>query len=162
MSQPEITRPHFPAGYVNHPKALLPWSYVEQRLTDAKDYWVCSVSPDGRPHAIPTWGVFVDGKVYFDCSPQTRHARNIVNNPRVVVHLESGDQAVIVEGLAQEAGQPAPELGRKLAAAYAAKYAALGYTPAPDSWDRGGLYAVMPCKVLAWTNFLEDPTRFTF
>lgn len=162
MDEPKVSLPHFPPGYVNHPKALLPWSHVEQRLVEAKDYWVCSVHPDGRPHAIPTWGVYVDRKIYFDCSPQTRHARNIVNNPQVVVHLESGDQAVIIEGLAQAAGKPTSEVGLKLAAAYAAKYAVLGYSPTPDSWDNGGLYVVIPKKVLAWTNFLDDPTRFVF
>lgn len=33
MSSPRITRPHFPPGYVEHARELLPWSHVEQRLT---------------------------------------------------------------------------------------------------------------------------------
>ena len=161
MENPKVSLPHFPPGYITNPKTLLPWSQVEQRLAEAKNYWLCSVRPDGRPHAVPRWGVYVNGKIYYDGSPQTRHARNIMENPQVVVHLESGDQAVIVEGRAKAAPQPTPELGQKLAAAYAAKYAP-GYTPAPDSWDTGGLYQVTPRKVLAWTSFVDDPTRFVF
>jgi nitroimidazol reductase NimA-like FMN-containing flavoprotein (pyridoxamine 5'-phosphate oxidase superfamily) len=160
MPQPKISRPHFPAGYVEHPKALLPWSHVEQKLAEAKNYWLCTVRPDGRPHAIPKWGVWLDGRVYFDGSPETRHARNIAKNPHVSVHLESGDDVIIVEGLCTASPKPTPELGQALAQAYAAKYAALGYSPRPDQWDNGGLYEVRPQTVLAWTKFTDDPTRF--
>jgi hypothetical protein len=160
MSQPQITRPRFPKGYVDHPKALLTWSHVEQKLTEAKNYWLCTVRPDGRPHAVPKWGVYLEGKLYFDGSPETRHARNIVKNPAVSVHLESGDDVVIVEGKMLPSPRPSPQLGAGLARAYAAKYAALGYTPGPDQWDQGGLYEVVPHTALAWTKFTDDPTKF--
>lgn len=42
------------------PKAgtgLLPWSHAEQRLRDARRYWLTTVRADGRPHATPLWGV---------------------------------------------------------------------------------------------------------
>jgi hypothetical protein len=134
---------------------------VEQRLAEAKNYWLCSVYPDGRPHVIPRWAVYVDGKIYYDGSPETRHARNIAQNPRVALHLESGDQALIVEGTAGEAGKPSTELAVEIAAAYCAKYTQFGYCPKPDQWDEGGLFVFTPQKVLTWTNFVEDPTRFT-
>jgi len=160
MSEPRVTRPRFPAGYVDHPQAFVPWSHVEQRLTQAKSYWLCTVRPDGRPHAVPKWGVWLDGKIYFDGSPETRHARNIAENPHVTLHLESGDEAVIVEGLCRASPKPVPELGRRLAEAYAAKYALFGYSPAPDQWDNGGLFEILPQTVLAWTKFDQDPTKF--
>jgi len=162
MTQPQVTRPHFPEGYVDHPNALLNWDFVEQKLRQAKNYWLCTVRPDGRPHAVPKWAVWVDGKLYFDGSPETRNARNLAGNPHVSVHLESGDEVVIVEGTAQASSRPAPGLGRKLAQAYAAKYAALGYSPQPDQWDGGGLFEIAPRTVLAWTRFTEDPTKFVF
>lgn len=157
---PKITRPHFPEGYLENPTALLPWSHVEQRLSEAVNYWLCSVRPDGRPHAVPKWAVWVEGRIYFDGSPQTRHARNIALNPQVVVHLESGTDVVIVEGAAAALERPAPELARKIAAAYTAKYAGLGYAPGPEQWDNGGLFVIIPRQVLAWTQFTEDPTKF--
>lgn len=160
MSNPRIVRPHFPPGYAENPKALLPWSHVEQRLGDALNYWLCTVRPDGRPHAVPKWAVWLDGKIYFDGSPETRHARNIAANPAVVVHLESGSDVLIVEGTARESGQPAPELARRLAAAYAAKYHVMGYAPEPETWDAGGLFEIAPRSVIAWTSFTDDPTKF--
>jgi hypothetical protein len=160
MKEPRISRPRFPDGYLLNPGALLPWSHVEKKLAEAKNYWLCTVRPDGRPHSIPKWAVWVDGKIYFDGSPETRHARNIAENPNVSLHLESGDEVVILEGLCAALPGPSPELGTKLAQAYAVKYADLGYVPAPDQWDQGGLFVITPQTVLAWTKFTDDPTKF--
>lgn len=162
MQPPVASRPRFPQGYVDHPTKWLSWSQVEQRLAEARHYWICSTRPNGRPHAIPKWAVWVDGRVFFDGSPETRHARNLAANPFVVLHLESGAEAVIVEGTAREIRRPAPELAAKIARAYAAKYAEMGYAPEPSQWDAGGLYQLTPRTVIAWTNFTENPTKFTF
>jgi hypothetical protein len=162
MPPPKITRPHFPKGYVDKPKKLLAWSEVEGQLSTAIHYWLCSVRPNSRPHVIPKWGVWVNGRFYFDGSPETRHARNLADNPHVAVHLESGEKAVILEGTAREVSHPAPELAAKVAQVYKAKYAALGYAPQPDQWDNGGLFEIVPHTVIAWTNFTEDPTKFIF
>jgi nitroimidazol reductase NimA-like FMN-containing flavoprotein (pyridoxamine 5'-phosphate oxidase superfamily) len=160
MSQPQTTRPRFPEGYLENPKSMVPWSYVEQRLAAAKNYWVCSVRPNSNPHVIPVWAVWVDGCIYFDGSPETRHARNIASNPNIAVHLESGDDVLIVEGTTQMLQTVAQELGKKVAQAYSAKYAEMGYSPQPDQWNSGGLFQVRPQTVLAWTKFTDDPTKF--
>ena len=80
----------------------------------------------------------------------------------MVVHLESGDEAVILEGVCRMLLQPAAVLTEPVAQAYREKYTAFGYSPQPDQWDGGGLFEVAPRKVLAWTSFTVDPTRFTF
>lgn len=162
MPLPTSSRPHFPEGYLANPKGFVKWDHVEQRLAESMNYWLCSVRPNGRPHVIPKWGVWVEDTFYFDGSPETRHARNIALNPRVAVHLESGDDVVILEGICKEVSHPSSELGMKLAKAYAAKYASVGYAPQPGQWDGGGLFQVTPTMVLAWTQFTEDPTKFTF
>lgn len=162
MLNPRVSRPHFPEGYVSNPTRWLAWAEVEARLQAALHYWLITVSPHGRPHAVPLWGVWVEGCFYFDGSPQTRHARNLNHNPQVIVHLESGAQVVIIEGEGRAVPRPEPALATALATAYAAKYAVLGYAPEPTQWDEGGLYRVVPHKVLAWNDFATDPTRFIF
>jgi hypothetical protein len=162
MQTPKISRPKFPPGYVDHPISEVSWDYVVQKLTEAKNYWLCSVRPDGRPHCVPRWAVFVDGLIYYDGSPETRHARNITENPEVTLHLENGDQAIILEGSAGSAGKPSVELAQKLSEAYKSKYTQHGYAPEPDQWDEGGLYVFTPRQCLAWTVFFEDPTKFVF
>jgi hypothetical protein len=162
MKEPRIMRPVFPEGYVDSPTALLSWEGVVQRLIGARNYWLCTVRPNGRPHVIPKWGVWVEGGFYFDGSPETRHARNVGGNPYVAVHLESGDTVVILEGQCVSLSKPGVELAEKIAREYGRKYAAQGYAPEPTQWDAGGLFAVTPRVVLAWTSFTDDPTKFVF
>jgi hypothetical protein len=160
MLTPKVTRPQLPKGYVDNPTMSVTWEYVVQRLTNTKNYWLCSVRPDGRPHVVPRWGAFVDGKFYYDGSPETRHALNIVANPHVSLHLESGDEVIIAEGISAPAGKPEAALAAQIAAAYRVKYADQGYAPEATQWDNGGLYVFIPKQVLAWTQFFKDPTKF--
>jgi len=89
--------------------ADIPWSEVEERLRRAFDYWLVTVRPDGRPHAVPIWGIWADGAFYFYTEPQTQKVRNVGAQPEVVVHLESANDVVIVEGPAQEVPDPSAE-----------------------------------------------------
>lgn len=173
MSTPKIIRPQFPEGYLTAPKTLLTWEVVEQKLVEAVHYWVCTIRPSEtdkasglqtlvRPHAMPTWAVWVGGKLYFDGSPETRRMRNLARNPYATAHLESGEQPVIVDGLVTALPSVSAEFGVSLATAYRAKYAALGYAPEPDQWQNGGLYELAPHTVIAWTKFTDDPTKFVF
>lgn len=160
MIMTKITRPKFPKGYVDHPTSEVSWEYVEKRLTESINYWLCTVRPDGRPHVVPRWGVYLDGKFYYDGSPETRHARNLESNPNVTLHLESGNDVVIMDGASAPASKPRPELAQRLSAAYALKYESQGYAPKPDQWDEGGLFVFTPRQCLAWTKFYENPTKF--
>jgi len=162
MDQPKIVRPHFPKGYVDDPKSLLPWSHVVKKLTHAINYWLCSVNPNGRPHTVPKWAVMVADKIYYDGSPETRHAKNTAINPYVSFHLEDGSDVVIINGKVVELEQSPLELREKIANAYTEKYAKLGYSPKPSFWENGGLYLLSIQSVLAWTSFAEDPTKFIF
>ena len=167
MNDPKITRPTFPPGYVDKPASYLTWDWVVEQLTTSKHYWLCSVrpptpeAPGGRPHVVPRWGVFLDNKFYYDGSPETRHARNIIENPHITLNLESGSQAIFMEGTTRPAGKPSAALGKKLSEAFK-KYKELGYTPGPKSWDEGGLYVFTPRQCIAWSNFTVNPTKFIF
>jgi nitroimidazol reductase NimA-like FMN-containing flavoprotein (pyridoxamine 5'-phosphate oxidase superfamily) len=144
-------------------QGLVDWSWAEQQLTDAKNYWFCTTRPDGRPHAMPAWAVWVDGSLYFDGSPETRRGRNLSANPAISVHLESGDDVVVIEGVAREAGGPSRNLAERLVAAFVAKYGAShNYHPTPDQWDRGGLWSLRPKVAFGWTKFPDTVTRWRF
>ncbi len=160
--QPRVVRPFFPEGYIVNPSALLNWKDVESRLISALHYWLSTVRPDGRPHSIPKWGVWVDDHFFFDGSPQTLHARNIAHNPYVTIHLESGENVVVMEGKAASFDHPSICIAEQVSAAYREKYANRGYSPEPSQWDDGGLFIVQPLVVFAWTSFTVDPTKFIF
>ncbi len=162
MSEPKVSRPKFPDGYLEAPKNLLGWADVEEHFAQAVNYWVCTTQPNGHPHVVPKWGVWLGRQFYFDGSPETKHARNLQSNPNVAVHLESGDKVVILYGTGQAITKPSSEVAQAVAALYGKKYRKLGYAPEPTQWDNGGLFSVTAHKVLAWTQFTEDPTRFIF
>ncbi len=143
----------------------LEWATVEARLRDSLHYWMATTRPDGRPHVVPRWGVWLDSLFWYDGSPATVHARNLRNRPACTLHLESGAEAVILDGRSRPADPPGAELGARLSAEFCRKYADHGYSPAADAWEgeqSGGLVVFTPDKGLAWFEFPTDVTRFRF
>ncbi len=80
---------------------LLPWSWAEERLIASRNYWVATVWPDGRPHAMPVWGVWDAREFWFSSSRRARKVRNLLANPRCVVSTEDALNPVVVEGVAE-------------------------------------------------------------
>ena len=125
--------------------AMLSWDWVDQRMHEARNYWVCSVCADGRPHSVPVWGAWVDGVLYFGTDRAALKARNIDRDSRVVVHLDSGDETVIFEGTAAEAQVSAEQLQR-IGERYVEKYELDPELAETDSL----LLSLKPSKVMAW------------
>ena len=148
---PESSRPYMP-GYgildANSGRGLLPWSWAEDRLSNAHNYWIATTCPDGRPHCMPVWGVWFDSTFYFSTGQRSRKARNLGANPRCVVCPERAGEAVILEGVAEEV--MSPSLLRRFKEAYDTKY----------QWDmdasQGGIYAVRPSVAFAFIENADD------
>lgn len=135
---------------------MLPWSWVREQATAARSYWICTTRPDGRPHAMPVWGLWLDETVFFSTDPASRKARNVAANPDAVIHLESGDEAVIFEGTIERVEDP--EILTRFCDAYEAKYA---FRPDPANPSHG-VYRLRLCTVLAWReqDFAGSATRW--
>jgi hypothetical protein len=155
------TRPQMPGyGVPEDESGLLEWSAVAGRLAAAKIYWVCTASGAGVPHAVPVWGAFVDDVLYLGAGgPRTN--RNLAANPRVTVHLESGDNVVIIEGVVAPWTGASEQLGKAIDDQYAGKY---DWRPSSEAADGGigdGWQVIRPDKIIAWTSFPADATRWT-
>jgi hypothetical protein len=153
---PGATSLRLPRAY-GTPTTVLTWDAVEQTLAGSPVYWLVTTRPDGRPHAVPVDGVWCEGAAFVGGDPATVHERNLRSDPRVVLHTESGQSPVIVEG---DAGWYVPDAAgaQRLADAANAKYA---YGSTARSYARG-LWRIRPRSVLAWTVLYEDATRFRF
>lgn len=150
--------PLVPALYGLKPRnEYLPFAHAETRLANSRNYWICTTRPDGRPHSIPVWGFFLDCVLYFGTARTSRKARNLAHNSAISVHLESGDDVVIVEGHASEVDLGDNTIVKKLDAASRAKYN-MPLMIVPESI----FYAVRPRTVLAWTekDFPNNATRW--
>jgi hypothetical protein len=137
----------------------LPFSHAEERLAKSRNYWICSTRPDGRPHSIPVWGFWIDGQVIFGTARASRKAQNLAKNPALSIHLESGDDVIIVEGTAAELDISDKAILKRLDAASRAKYD-MPLMVVPE----GVFYSVRPRVVLAWTekDFPNTATRWKF
>lgn len=163
LGEPQVDRPFIEDGYgvPDHLDGTLPWSWAQDRLRDAAVYWVSSVRPDGRPHVTPIWGVWVDGAFWMEGGPNTRRFRNLARNPATVVTIERGNDAIILEGDAELVTHLADELVDRLLAAYRKYLPTHGYRAERENWANG-IWRVRPRKVLGWSNFPADTTRWTW
>lgn len=152
--------PQVPPLYeMKSPHTFLPFTHAEERLKKSRNYWICTTRPDGRPHSIPVWGFWLDGALYFGTARSTRKARNLAHNPAISVHLESGDDVLILEGTVVEVDLTDEETLQKMDAASRVKYK-MPLMILPESV----VYCVRPRLVLAWTesDFPNNATRWKF
>jgi uncharacterized pyridoxamine 5'-phosphate oxidase family protein len=98
-SAPKLTRPHMPGyGLPKAKKGLLPWKWAEDRLNKSRQYWIATTRPDGRPHVMVIWALWLDGALYFSTGSKSRKARNLSHNPHCTMCTDNAAEAVILEG----------------------------------------------------------------
>ncbi len=158
---PVSSRPNMPGyGLLESPDGLLSWEYVSRRMAAARNYWLCTTRPDGRPHAAPIWGVWHNETFYFGTGRASVKGRNLAHNPAVSLHLESGDDVVMLEGIVEEIGDR--ELLREIYALYGRKYDLDMSASAEEGAEP--TFALRPTVGFAWQehDFPNTATRFTF
>jgi hypothetical protein len=82
-------------------KGLLPWKWAEGRLSKSRQYWIATTRPDGRPHVMIVWAMWMNGGLYFSTGKKTRKARNLAANSHCTMCNDRADEAVIVEGVVE-------------------------------------------------------------
>jgi hypothetical protein len=104
--------------------------------------WLATTRPEGRPHLVPIWHVWHQGKIYISTGGDSVKMRNIRHQPHVALSLPDAMDVVLVEGIAR----PAPELNDELAPHFIQKF---DWDFREDS-EYGGLVQVTPAKILTW------------
>ena len=144
------SRPRFSPSYgiSDSEEGLLAWEWALERLATSRNYWISTTRADGRPHAMPVWGVVYEGALWFGTGGVK--AQNLERDPRLVAHTESGDEVVILEGTAEQR-----EIDEALRDAYEAKY---DLRP-----EASRFWIVRPSLAYAWreSDYPTSATRFT-
>ena len=151
-------RPHMP-GYGLQPPTpeagLLPWRFISEKMATARNYWLVTANLTGKPQAAPVWGIWVEEQFYFSTGKDSRKARNLTTNLHLVLHLESGDEVVILEGKV-EVLPDGPKF-EFLDQVYFSKYGVHLTTDNP-------VYQLVVVKAMAWRehDFPTSATRWRF
>ncbi|MXM62834.1 pyridoxamine 5'-phosphate oxidase family protein [Streptomyces sp. HUCO-GS316] len=147
------------------------WAEAEALLRQAELFWISTVRPDGRPHVTPLPAVWADGALHFCTGPEERKAKNLADNPNVV--LTTGTSTwnkgydLVVEGEAVRVTDDGRL--RELAAAWEAKYGSFWHFEVRDGCFHHGaghalVFAVAPGTVFGfgkWEPFSQTRWRFT-
>mgnify|MGYP001811663938 CR=1 FL=1 len=138
------SRPTFAPGYgiSSETTGLIPWSDVEAELAAARNYWIATVTPDGKPHTTPIWGVWTQGRLYFGVDAHSQKSRNLEAASTAVVHLESGDEVVILHCCVN--AEDDPGTAAAVLAAYASKYGL------PETFSFDPVLVAVPHRAFAW------------
>ena len=138
---------------------LLTWHVALDRLENAHTYWLTTVRPDGRPHVMPVWAVWIDIALWFSTSEQSVKGRNVAREPRCSVSLDAAGIQIVVDAVARRV-TAAAELHR-FADVYTQKYewpvTVVEGAVAFDDGGGGNVYAVQAETVFA----LSDDGSFT-
>jgi general stress protein 26 len=160
IKTPRPSRPYAPNYGIkaaDQGSGLLPWSWAEQRLEKCVNFYLTTVTPDGRPHVMPVWGLWFEDKFFFSTGKNSRKAKNLATNPHCTVATGNADEAVIVEGTVSLVDDR--DLRQRFGKAVTAKY----------NFDMGGyseepVYVVTPERAfgLVDKDFVGSATRWTW
>ena len=131
---------------------------VYRAIAEARNWWVVTVTASGRPHAAPVWGLIVEDHMLFCSDASSAKTRNLLAAPGITMHLESGDDVVIVDGTCKVVA--AQDLPASFIDAYETKY---DFRPDPTA-SAFTTHEVSPTKVLAWheADFAATAARWRF
>ena len=150
--------PGYGISNANEGEGLLPWEWAAERLSVSHNYLVATTRPDGRPHVMPVWGLWLDDAFYFSTGRQSRKARNLSANSRCVVSTDRLDEAVILEGVAEEIADRASL--KPFYEAYKEKY---DWDLVEMGFDKEPVYVVRPRVIFGVRerDFTNSATRWT-
>ena len=164
MKEPTASRPYWPDALQETPDAtrgLKPWAWALMRLEKSHNYWIATSRPEGQPHLMLVWGVWLEGAFWFSTGPRTRKMKNLSAHPECVIGTEDADEAVIVEGAASFIEDV--DAIKRIVAVYNRKY---GGDVGPLLESSGSLVIrIEPRVVFGFDehaeNFTEGATRWT-
>jgi len=155
-----LTAPRLDATYgITAAAEGITWPAIEEKLEASRNYWIGTTRADGAPHSKPVWGVWDDG-LWFSTGAKAVTGRNLSRDSRVAVHLESGDDVVILEGTVE--AFPAAQVSDAVFQAYADKYA---FDPREGEQDPSSVwYRLVPSLAHTWLehDFQNSVGRWEF
>jgi gamma-glutamylcyclotransferase (GGCT)/AIG2-like uncharacterized protein YtfP len=116
-----------------------------KRFAKADCSWLSTVRPNNRPHSVPVWHIWLNGRIYVVSQPTAVKAINLKNNPSVTIAHPDPLNPVIIEGW----GTFAPSMKNVIQPHFKIKYGWDIYT----DQEYTAMIEVTPLKLLAWGKY---------
>lgn len=126
------------------------WRAIEARFGRESEIWLSTVRYDGRPHLVPVWFVYLDGKIYFSTGTETQKWSNLLSNQSVALSLADPNKVVVIEGEGHAVGH---QVTQELAEHFYNKYE---WDLREDNTANWRVVEVTIHKVLSWGDGFEE------
>jgi nitroimidazol reductase NimA-like FMN-containing flavoprotein (pyridoxamine 5'-phosphate oxidase superfamily) len=121
---------------------------------------VATVGPDGAPHVVPLWFVWLEDALYASCRQGSRTWRNATGDPRVSITIDLGRSwtelaGIVLEGVAELLPAEHPSI-RVPISSWHEKYRSLlageGFARFTEQVTALGFLRVEPTRLSAWDH----------
>jgi PPOX class probable F420-dependent enzyme len=121
---------------------------------------VATVLPDGTPHVVPLWFVWLDEEVVVSCRAPSQVWTNLRRDPRVAVEIDRGrawteHAGIMVRGRAESVPTESPD-GKRALSTWFEKYrddlAGPGFAAYTEQVADPRLFRVHPTSVSTWRH----------
>lgn len=138
----------------------MPQSDARRTFRDAPVVHVGSLDPDGSPHVVPLWFVWLEDAIYVSCRAGSAVWRNLIRDPRVALELERGrawtdQEGVVVRGRAEPMPPDHPSSKRALSAwfeKYRGDLGGPGFAAYTEQITEPALFRVAPERISSWSH----------
>jgi uncharacterized pyridoxamine 5'-phosphate oxidase family protein len=100
VTEPLIGRPTMPGyGIVDDIDGALSWKWAKDVIDAARNPAIATMRPDGRPHVMPVWAVWLDDQgVVFSTAITSIKSKNLLKNPNAAFYFERDRDNLVIEG----------------------------------------------------------------
>lgn len=133
---------------------------LRRAFRDAPTVSVATLLPDGSPHVVPLWFVWLEEAVYVSCRADSRVHRNLVRDPRVALSVDRGRtwpelDGVLIRGEAELLAPDHPGSKRATSAwfeKYRSSLAGSGFAAYTEQVAEPVLFRVRLDRVSPWSH----------
>jgi PPOX class probable F420-dependent enzyme len=136
---------------------------VRRTFRDCRVAHVGSLLPDGSPHVVPLWFVWLEDAIYVSSRRESTVCRNLDRDPRVALQFDRGlawtEQAgVVVRGKAEILSSDEPAGKRALSAwfeKYRGELAGYGFAAYTEQIKEPVMMRVRADRLATWIHALQ-------
>jgi PPOX class probable F420-dependent enzyme len=131
---------------------------MDRFLTEQRTIRLATATPNGRPHVVPLWFVWVDRTIFMNSTLGNVTVRNLERNPAATGAVDDGDtydqlRGVLIEGSIERADDD-PRLDTVMHR-WSEKY--MGGNPLPYArWRNRAWFRLVPDRFTSW-DFRKIP-----